>query len=217
MRNNIGLVKHCERALNEGWGYVWGTFGNVLTQKAFNDKLVQYPEQLGRHKNYIQAKLIGKNTVDCIGLIKSYMWLQGDKVVYDPLTDFNTELALLRATKKGNISTLKEVPGTVLYKTGHVGVYIGGGEAIEARGTEYGVVLTKIDGRGWTDWFEFPGLEYVEDSFVDTYRHWGRDIIEEASSRGWVTGYPDGTFRPDAPLTRAEGVALVLAAIEKRK
>ena len=43
---------------------------------------------------------------------------------------------------------------------GHVGVYIGGGEAIESRGTAYGVVKTKVAGRGWTNWFHVPGVEY---------------------------------------------------------
>lgn len=215
--DNIGLVEHCKKALEEKWGYVWGTFGNVLTQKAFNDKLAQYPEQVGRYKDYIQARLIGRRTVDCNGLIKSYMWTGDGGIRYDPRSDINTEQAFDKAPNKGDIGTLKECPGTVLYRKGHVGVYIGGGEAIEARGTEYGVVLTKIADRGWTHWLEYPGLLYVRDTFADTSGHWGRDIIEQAFGMGLVTGYPDGTFRPDAPLTRAEGVALVLAAIEKKQ
>ena len=38
MKTNIELVKHCEMALKEKWGYVWGTFGQVLTPTLFYEK-----------------------------------------------------------------------------------------------------------------------------------------------------------------------------------
>lgn len=50
-----------------------------------------------------------------------------------------------------------------------------------------------------------PGLR-------DIARHWARSLIETAVQRGYVHGYPDGTFRPDAPVTRAEALKLVVAA-----
>ena len=43
---------------------------------------------------------------------------------------------------------------------GHIGVYIGGGEVIEAMGTRYGVVKTQLAGRGWTHWLKIPGINY---------------------------------------------------------
>lgn len=45
--------------------------------------------------------------------------------------------------------------------------------------------------------------------FADTAGHWAERHIAEAVRRGIVSGYPDGTFRPDAPITRAEFTALV--------
>ena len=42
-----GLVAYVTNAYESGWGYVWGTFGNVLTQSAFQSKLEQYPEGVG--------------------------------------------------------------------------------------------------------------------------------------------------------------------------
>lgn len=50
----------------------------------------------------------------------------------------------------------------MLWKEGHAGVYIGGGYAIEAMGTQYGVVKTEVDGRGWEGWGKLPFLEYQE-------------------------------------------------------
>ena len=46
-------------------------------------------------------------------------------------------------------------------------------------------------------------------TFSDTQGHWAQDAINTASRRGWVTGFEDGTFRPDQPITRAEAAALI--------
>ncbi|WP_276357007.1 fibronectin type III domain-containing protein [Cohnella caldifontis] len=39
--------------------------------------------------------------------------------------------------------------------------------------------------------------------------HWAADAIRVAAARGLMSGYPDGTFRPDKPITRAEMAALL--------
>ena len=39
--------------------------------------------------------------------------------------------------------------------------------------------------------------------------HWAYRYIAAATSYGWVTGYPDGSFKPDQPITRAEAVAVI--------
>ena len=46
-------------------------------------------------------------------------------------------------------------------------------------------------------------------SFTDTASHWARNAIETASANGWVTGYPDGTFRPNNSITRAEAMTMI--------
>jgi len=45
--------------------------------------------------------------------------------------------------------------------------------------------------------------------FSDIAGHWAEQMIAAASQRGWITGYPDGTFRPDQPITRAEAATLI--------
>ncbi len=44
--------------------------------------------------------------------------------------------------------------------------------------------------------------------------HWAAAEIERAISSGYVKGYPDGTFRPDAGVTRAEFVAMLDSAFQ---
>ena len=45
--------------------------------------------------------------------------------------------------------------------------------------------------------------------------HWAYDAIAIAAKMGWIEGYPDGTFRPDATITRAEMMTLVNRALER--
>ena len=47
------------------------------------------------------------------------------------------------------------------------------------------------------------------DLFTDISGHWAQEYINRAANAGWINGYPDGTFHPDAYITRAEAVTLV--------
>lgn len=48
-----------------------------------------------------------------------------------------------------------------------------------------------------------------ETAYTDTQTHWAREAIDRWSEMGYVSGYPDGSFRPDAPVTAAELCAIV--------
>lgn len=39
--------------------------------------------------------------------------------------------------------------------------------------------------------------------------HWASDAIDRAVRQGWVTGFPDGSFKPDQPVTRAEMAVMI--------
>ena len=45
--------------------------------------------------------------------------------------------------------------------------------------------------------------------FSDIGGHWAEQYIRQAAALGWVQGYPDGTFGPDRPITRAEAVTMI--------
>ena len=63
---------------------------------------------------------------------------------------------------KGPISTMPEVPGVLVFYNYHMGVYVGNGEVVEARGRKYGVVKTKLANRPWTSWGYHPDIVYEE-------------------------------------------------------
>jgi len=51
--------------------------------------------------------------------------------------------------------------------------------------------------------------------FVDVAGHWAEEHIIAAAGYGWVTGYEDGTFRPNQPITRAEFITIVNRMLER--
>ena len=52
-------------------------------------------------------------------------------------------------------------------------------------------------------------------SFSDIANHWAKDEISAAANNGWITGYTDGTFRPNNRITRAEDMALVNRVLKR--
>ena len=55
---------------------------------------------------------------------------------------------------------MPDIPGLAVWHEGHIGVYIGGGQVIEAMGTRYGVVKTELASRSWTHWLKVPYIRY---------------------------------------------------------
>ncbi|MCL2046388.1 MAG: S-layer homology domain-containing protein [Oscillospiraceae bacterium] len=51
--------------------------------------------------------------------------------------------------------------------------------------------------------------------FSDIEEHWASHDIQYAAAIGWVNGYPDGTYRPNQPITRAEFMTLVNRMMER--
>lgn len=41
--------------------------------------------------------------------------------------------------------------------------------------------------------------------------HWAHDFVMDLVSQGYISGYPDGSFRPDGPLNRAEALKLIIS------
>ena len=56
--------------------------------------------------------------------------------------------------------------------------------------------------------FDHSSVE-SDKSFFDIHGHWAETFIEHAAALGWVNGYMDGTFHPNATITRAEAMAMI--------
>ena len=64
----------------------------------------------------------------------------------------------------------------------------------------------------------FDNLTFTDSNkFTDVAdNHWAVKYINSAAAKGWIVGYPDDTFKPEAYITRAEVVALVNRIIERK-
>lgn len=163
-KNATDLVTYAVHAWESGWGYVWGTYGNVLTESLLAYKVSQYPDGVGNHENFIRAHWLGGRTTDCVGLIKGYSWLSPETMTIDygthGMPDIGANQMYYTARESGPISTMLDIPGLAVWHEGHIGVYIGGGQVIEAMGTKNGVVKTELAKRNWTHWLKIPYINY---------------------------------------------------------
>ena len=149
-----------------GWGYVWGACGQVLTESALASKVSQYPDEVGSQEEFIRTHWLGRRCADCVGFIKGYGWLNAEtqEIEYgtNGMPDIGADAMCDNAIEKGTIDTIPEIPGLAVWHEGHIGIYVGNGEVIEAMGTRYGVVCTQLADRGWTHWLKIPYINYLE-------------------------------------------------------
>ncbi len=62
----------------------------------------------------------------------------------------------------------------------------------------------------------FEALSEGRASFTDVpANHWAAQYINFAATRGWVSGYPDGSFLPDAFISRAEVASVTCRLLER--
>lgn len=63
---------------------------------------------------------------------------------------------------------------------------------------------------------QLPTDPYAGIIFTDTVGHWGTPYVGALTKGGYLTGYPDGSFQPDKPITRAEMVAIINRVVDRR-
>lgn len=162
LKNNRGLVQYCEAQL--GKPYWYGCFGQLSSQYLYEMKKRQYPRYYTANDFKDQ---MGVKVHDCIGLIKGYMWCHGAddaKPVYvsNGFSDWSADSFYSHCKRKSNVmATMPDIPGIAVFMKGHVGVYVGGGEVIEARGHKYGIVRTKLSERRWQRWAYIDEIQYL--------------------------------------------------------
>jgi beta-glucanase (GH16 family) len=52
-------------------------------------------------------------------------------------------------------------------------------------------------------------VTYSNNNFSDISNHWAENVIQKWVGLGLVNGYPDGTFKPDNGITRAEFIKMI--------
>ena len=170
---NLGLVSYVKKclALGDDTIYVYGTFGQELSESLINQKAKQYLYNLPRKGIYRKALLSSgrEYAFDCVGLIKAYLWGGHGNIKYNASQDVSANGILNASKVKGKIKTMPEIPGLLVQMNGHVGVYIGNGYVIECTPNKTfakqnhkggGVCKTKLSARKWTNWCQCPWITY---------------------------------------------------------
>ena len=169
MKTGEGLARFAEESAAVHVPYIYATYGAILTERKLAEVRKLYPERMSETRyQYARNHYVGRRTVDCYGLVKDYRWTGGDAEFpsindtprYDAKTDWNANTAFEKAKVKGPIGTIPEVRGLCVRYSGHVGVYLGNGKVSEARGFDYGTVITNLKDRKWTHWFQDVGINY---------------------------------------------------------
>jgi hypothetical protein len=191
-KTSSGLIDYCKAQL--GRPYWMGTFGQVATQSL-------YDYNKGRLPQYYTAsdfpKQFGQRVHDCIGLIKGYLWSDGpdSEPQYCSAAcpiDHDADNIFNACTEKGGISTMPDTPGAMVGMSAHIGVYIGGGQVIEARGHAYGVVRTALAERPWLHWGLCPYIEYRAPETVyntiDEAPDWAKSTVQKLINKKYLQG-----------------------------
>lgn len=181
--NNIDFADKAKNIQkNYNTAYVYGTFGDIITDELIDIKKKQYPSQFTDSYTKTLRNLVGKNYwgFDCVGLIKGILWgWSGSKTAShggatytsNNVPDLSANDMLSNCT---SVSTdfSKITIGEALWLDGHI-IYIGSGLAIESTmglGT-YGqkVAISNVAGstvnssypkRTWTKHGKLPYITY---------------------------------------------------------
>jgi len=73
--------------------------------------------------------------------------------------------------------------------------------------------LTKVKGQEIMS--KLATIDISNPKFDDCVGHWAQEFIEKLTSLGYISGYPDGTFKPQNYIKRSESVALINRALER--
>lgn len=155
------LIEYCKAQI--GRPYWYGTFGQKSSESLYKQKKNQYP-QYYTASNFMSQ--LGVKVHDCAGLIKGAAWspTPDSTPTYVASEDMGATTMYSKCKNKGMLPNPNMKPGTLVFKgnditKSHVGVYIGNGKIIEAKGHAYGVVESTLNDK-WSYWGESSLFDY---------------------------------------------------------
>lgn len=178
-KTNLGLVEYAKSKLKVPTIYMLGGFGRVLTQSQIDRRVNEVKcSHTIRNQKTIEAG-IGKYCFDCVGIIKGYLWEKAPgNVLYNTPegSDQNVGVMYKSTTAKGNLATMPNIPGLLVFTAnmGHVGIYIGKNkdgireyiEATPGLGI-WGVGTSNDNIRKWAYWGKYHLIDYVTEQPSD--------------------------------------------------
>ena len=165
MKTGNGLVAYAKEHI--GTPYFYGAKMKILTEAYMQNMHDLYPSTVTKlYMALARAKgLVGRVCVDCSGLIGAYREKQiGSSQLYST------------AKARLNINDYQKFAnGVVLWRKGHVGVFFsvdGNHYVIEAKGINYGTVLSNFRAKDWTCGLTFADMLY---EYGETAEHTAKE------------------------------------------
>ena len=157
-KTGIGMAEYAISKI--GTPYFYGAKMAILTQATMDQMHKLYPSVVtNSYINKAKKKgQVGRINTDCSGLPGAYREKQiGSSQLYQ------TAYTRLPISEVKNFA-----PGVILWKSGHVGIYIGLENGVpmcvEAKGIDYGVVKTKVSATNWQCGLTFADIDYNYDT-----------------------------------------------------
>lgn len=154
------LIQYAKIAV--GGGYCWGSSGEMCSPVYRQELAERVPDNPTQQKNLLEicAKWDGMTVWDCSGLFRGAWRKLSAYKSGGATTIYNTW-----CTEKGPIDTMPDEPGIAVFRWGgknmkHIGLYIGGGDVIEARGSREGVIQRALSSYPWTHWGRLDDVAY---------------------------------------------------------
>lgn len=231
------IKKAKDAALNHKTLYVMGCFGAPMTaankaRYTQNNKYNRRPERTAM----INAATDDTFGFDCVCLIKGLLWgwnadktktYGGASYASNGVPDYGADTMINVCT---GVSTdfSKIEPGEAVWKSGHIGIYIGDGLAVECTPSwKNKVQITAVanigkksgyTSRTWTKHGKLPYVDYTPVAAPTPKKHPFTDVktgsyYADAVQWAWENGITAGTdathFSPDKPVTRGEMVVFL--------
>jgi len=159
-KNNFQALQYARAQIARQYWY--GTFGQLGSPELLKEKRNQYPSMYKKWDPKSFEDGFGEKVHDCIGLaVKGYMMSPSpeDPARYIAKYDVSADDMMDLCKISGDISTMPDIPGVLVWKPGHIGIFEGDKVTIEAKGHAYGVVRTKDT--KWKKWGLCPWWEYI--------------------------------------------------------
>ena len=179
------LVAYFRKALEEEWGYIFGTSGQEWTeakQKNIINKMINKYGNGWKNNSEAKgddyhmsatygAKWIGHRVADCSGLFVSAFSQYGIRISHSShyqYTDYCNERGTLKAGKRSNGEEIQPGTAVFVYKDDrkrytHIGLYVGDDIVIEAASTQKGVITSLVTDKKWNRWGMFKAVDYTSE------------------------------------------------------